>query len=346
MKAPRSKKVLRGPFLLEKKPPEPGRQKKPESPLTALVFSGGGARGAYECGVYQSLHEHGVRPSVLVGTSVGAVNAAAICQGMSPWELRELWLRISSADWWYLPGRLRPLRTLMGDRHTFRNRLDLWNFFGWNHLFDTEPMLATFRKYFDVEKIRKSRVKLYITAVDVISGESSIFTNKTVVPEHVLASSSIPIAFPWTEVDGRIYWDGGLLANIPPIKIAIDADRRVREIYLVRLFPRLAQKPDGLLDCIERTIELVLQGVLNNEIDQVEFINRLIRSRAIRGVYREINLHTVEFHEPFSALSILDFSKRHVERLIDQGYRDTERMFARKAEERDRKRRVRLAARA
>ncbi|MBI4870213.1 MAG: patatin-like phospholipase family protein, partial [Candidatus Riflebacteria bacterium] len=282
----------------------------------ALVLSGGGARGAYECGVYQALYDHGVRPAVLVGTSVGAVNATAIAQGMPPEDLRALWLSLSSAESWLVPRQLRKYRPLLGNTHTFRNRYDIWNFFGWNHLFDTSPMLQTFRHAFDVEKLRHARRRLFITAVDVISGESAIFTNKNILPEHVLASASIPIAFPWTEVDGQLYWDGGLLANIPPLKLAIDADRRVRDIYVVKLFPRLAQRPDGLLDCIGRTIELVLQGVLNNDIKQVEFINQLIRSGALQGVYREINLHTVEFHEPFSALSVLDFSSKHVSRLI------------------------------
>lgn len=337
----RARKRPLSPYLLGKKPPLDARERRQVEPLTALVLSGGGARGAYEAGVYESLHAHGIRPSVLVGTSVGAVNAVAIAQGMEPAELRELWLSLSSPDSRFLPGPLKALRPLMGNSNTFKNRLDLWNFFEWNYLFDTSPMLATFRRHFDMDKVRRSRQKLFITAVDVISGESSIFTNRDVMPEHVAASASIPIAFPWTEVDGRLYWDGGLLANIPPLKIAIDADRRVRNIWLVRLFPRLNKRPEGLFDCIERTIELVLQGVLNNEIKQVEFINHLIRRRAIQGVYREIHLHTVEFHEPFSALSILDFSRGHIERLIDQGRRDTDRLFMRREVERERKRRER-----
>lgn len=328
-------------FDIGKKPLRPVRRGGPQEPMSALVLSGGGARGAYECGVYHGLYENGVVPGVLVGTSVGAVNAVAIAQGMPPEELRGLWLNLSHPDLWMLPGRLRRLRPLLGNSNTFRNRRDLWNFFGWNSLFDTSALLETLRKAFDIEKIRRSKARLFVTAVDIISGESALFTNKDILPEHVLASSSIPIAFPWTEIEGHLFWDGGLLANIPPLKIAIDADRRVTDIYVVKLFPRLAKRPEGLLECIGRTIELVMQGVLNNDIKQVEFINQLIRKGAIRGVYRPVNLHTVEFHEPFNALSVLDFSRRHIERLIDQGYRDTQRLFARANEAREARRRQR-----
>ncbi len=329
--------------LSDKKPLRTTKSRKPAPPVTALVLSGGGARGAYECGVYASLYEHGIRPNVVVGTSVGAINAVAIAEGMTPDKLKEIWLNLAQPDSW-LPWRLKKARPFVGGvEDVFKNRYDVWNFFQWNHLFETNPLLETVNKYFDVEKIRKSKVKLFVTAVDVVSGESSIFTNRNIMPEHVLASASIPIAFPWTEVDGRIYWDGGLLANIPPLKTAIDADRRVRDIYLVKLFPKLSKRPNGLLECIDRTIEIVLQGVLNNDIRQLEFINELIRKGVMKSVYREINLHTIEFHEPFTILSILDFSEEHVERLISQGKQDTDRYLNRLDQSRERKGRSKAA---
>ena len=47
---------------------------------TALVLSGGGARGAYEAGVWQALTELGIKIDIITGTSVGAINAAMVAQ--------------------------------------------------------------------------------------------------------------------------------------------------------------------------------------------------------------------------------------------------------------------------
>jgi NTE family protein len=63
-----------------------------------LVLQGGGALGAYQAGVYQALHEHGIEPDWVVGTSIGAINGALIA-GNSPAtrldRLLEFWERVS-----------------------------------------------------------------------------------------------------------------------------------------------------------------------------------------------------------------------------------------------------------
>ena len=75
----------------------------------ALVLSGGGGRGAYECGVYKYLEEIDLLPDILVGTSIGAINAASIASGRSAAELGAAWLATRTKDvqrFW----RLRPRR--------------------------------------------------------------------------------------------------------------------------------------------------------------------------------------------------------------------------------------------
>ena len=68
------------------------REKKPaqEQRQIVLVFQGGGALGAYQAGVYQALHESGIEPDWIIGTSIGAINAS-LSPATSP--------RIASTDW-------------------------------------------------------------------------------------------------------------------------------------------------------------------------------------------------------------------------------------------------------
>ena len=81
---------------------------QPEKPLpydvVALVLQGGGALGAYQAGVYEGLHEAGIRPNWLAGISIGALNAAIIAgspEGERVQRLREFWETICafSIEW-------------------------------------------------------------------------------------------------------------------------------------------------------------------------------------------------------------------------------------------------------
>src|SRR6476660_980542 len=69
-----------------------------------LVFQGGGALGAYQAGVYQALHEAGIEPDWIIGTSLGAINAALIA-GNEPKDrllkLKEFWDRMAYKEFWH-----------------------------------------------------------------------------------------------------------------------------------------------------------------------------------------------------------------------------------------------------
>ena len=70
-----------------------------------LVFQGGGALGAYQAGVYQALHEGGIEPDWIIGTSIGAINASLIA-GNEPEHrldrLEEFWRRMKRKEFWGL----------------------------------------------------------------------------------------------------------------------------------------------------------------------------------------------------------------------------------------------------
>src|SRR5438445_13832841 len=73
----------------------------PHKRRIALVLQGGGALGSYQAGVFQALHEHDIAPDWVVGTSIGAINAAIIA-GNDPANrlvrLKEFWRRIAHKD--------------------------------------------------------------------------------------------------------------------------------------------------------------------------------------------------------------------------------------------------------
>src|SRR5271169_5453078 len=74
---------------------------------TVLVFQGGGALGAYQAGVYQALHEAGIEPDWIIGTSIGAINAALIAGNAAADRLprlEEFWRRMQQNPGWGAPS--------------------------------------------------------------------------------------------------------------------------------------------------------------------------------------------------------------------------------------------------
>lgn len=93
--------------------------------IRTLVLSGGGGRGAFHAGVYEYLcKESNWSPDIVVGTSVGAVNGAAIVQGISPEELKNFWFNLEACDMEALPPGIRGV-TYWGARWFLKKFLKL-----------------------------------------------------------------------------------------------------------------------------------------------------------------------------------------------------------------------------
>ena len=96
-------------------------------------------------------------------------------------------------------------------------------------------------------------------AVDVCSGNFTYFDTTThrIAVEHVVASGSLPPAFPSTEVDGDHYWDGGLVTNTPLQWVLDNRPRRDTLAFQVDLWSARGQLPKDLVDVEVRHKEIV-----------------------------------------------------------------------------------------
>jgi NTE family protein len=204
----------------------------------ALILSGGGGRGAYHCGVLEYLEIIAWQPDILVGTSIGAINSAAIASGHNAQSLKALW------------------RDLTTDG-VQRLRKDLFDVTKWTYLLDNSPWRRSLVDggWFDFQRINSDAAPtLAMTATDVYTGALTVFCNRDLEPsksggprtkrirhvqftlDHILASCSIPIVYPWTRVseEDRLYWDGAVVSNTP-LGTALRAG--ATEIIVVLLSP-------------------------------------------------------------------------------------------------------------
>jgi NTE family protein len=255
---------------------------------TVLILQGGGALGAFECGVVKALEERGIHPSLVAGVSIGAINAAIIAgnPGNATRALEAFWRELS-VDVPDLPDEnlrrtLSSLQSLVfGSPHFFRPR---W--FEpilspaqlptqWNSFYELSPLKTTLGKYVAFDKLKDSPVRLVLTAVDVETGQLAIFDSYVdeITPEHVLASGSLPPGFPWTAIDGRYYWDGGLVSNSPLDQVVEVGGLTGKEVYIVNLWLDKRALPQSIPEVLARRDEILFAEKSRRSVRSWEYID-------------------------------------------------------------------------
>ena len=264
---------------------------------TILVLQGAGALGAYECGVFKALEEKGIRPDVVAGVSMGAVNAAIIAShqpGKAAMALEAFWSKIGVATPSFPHEGLRRLTAsfqslVMGVPNCFIPRwlnpcLNPWLPISWTSFYDRRPLRRLLEKHVDFEYLLSSETRLILTAVNVETGELEVFDSRTgpIGPDHIIESGSFPPEFAWTQIDGRVYWDGALVSNTPlrsvlerMIRECIRNKTEVREkkVFLVDQSPQVKSRPRNLLQVLDRQKEILYSDKVQSDIRECQLVN-------------------------------------------------------------------------
>jgi NTE family protein len=248
-------------------PPRPSTYDK----KVGLVLQGGGALGSYQAGVYEALATSQYQPGWVAGISIGAINAALIA-GNAPDDrverLREFWEEITTptslwpaapdgplAAWQQSASALTSV--LFGQPGFFapRGPQDWFSPDRPLSYYDTAALRATLERLVDFDRINDGRdMRLSVGAVNVRTGHFAYFDSKkiTIRPEHVMASGALPPGFPPVEIEGELYWDGGLFSNTP-LQYMVDFNpRRSRLIFQVDVFQAFGCLPTNLDEVNER----------------------------------------------------------------------------------------------
>jgi NTE family protein len=176
--------------------------------------------------------------------------------------------------------------SLFGLPGFYAPRVDFLTFARWTSYYDTSPLLATLERRIDFKTLNNSSVLLTISAVDLESGELQRFCNHgaaptEITPKHVMASGSMPPQFPWTEIAGRQYWDGGLVNNTP-LGDAIAGFGHGEDIHrmlvVMDLYPLHGERPGTMAEVEDRVHELSFGNRLAQDHQFADQINGLIRT--------------------------------------------------------------------
>jgi NTE family protein len=313
---------------------------RPPFECVALVLQGGGALGAFQAGVYQALCEATLTPDWIAGISIGAINAALIA-GNPPEtrldKLRAFWEQVTGpevpdffgfADNWLRGDMARGFLNqvnagstlLKGAPGFFVPRVPPAFMFPHGSFeatswYDTKPLLSTLESLVDFDRINSGEMRFSVGAVNVRSGNFVYFDSTThrIRPEHIIASGALPPGFPAVEIEGELYWDGGLVSNTPLQWVVQGSTRQDTLAFQVDLWSARGEVPGDLSDVTVRQKEIqyssrtrantdqfkrsqTVRSALANVLEKIppEYLDnddgRLLRAVADRKVYKVVHL--------------------------------------------------------
>ena len=259
-----------------------------------LVLQGGGALGSYQAGVYQALHEAGIEPDWVIGTSIGAINASLIA-GNTPEQrlarLKEFWKQMEQKPVWALGGAFPDLNERLAYWSTVTNGIA--GFFKPNPLahagdsfplgadragyYSTAPLESTLRELVDFGLANRGAPRLTVGAAHVGSSEMRYFDSRDgeLTVKHIMASGALPPAFPAVRIDGELYWDGGILSNSPTEAVFDDNPRRDSLIFSVHLWNPVGAEPATMREVLNRHKDVMYSSRITSQIERQQQAHRL-----------------------------------------------------------------------
>ncbi|MEY2904591.1 MAG: family protein RssA, partial [Bacteroidota bacterium] len=154
-----------------------------------LALSGGGVRAIAQIGILKILNENGIKPTIIAGTSGGAIVGALYASGNDAQTMMDFFTQTPLFHWSKLAlskaGILSP-----------------------------KKFMEDFKKYVPFEKIEDLPIELSIVATDIVHGREKIFTSGNLL-DAVMASAAFPGVFQPVTIDGILYSDGGIFNNMP-----------------------------------------------------------------------------------------------------------------------------------
>lgn len=197
--------------------------------IYGLVLSGGGVRGVAQIGAIKALEENGIFPTVISGTSAGAVVGAFYAAEYS-WEEMLDFFR----------------STTLFSFHNFPFRKP--------GLIDTEHLVNIFKKYFPEDSFEKLNKKLYVCTTDMISNKMKIYhTGELILP--LLASAAFPGVFSPVSINDSLYSDGGITNNFPVEPLLAECDKIIG-VYVNPIKKIEVEDLKSAVSVIERAYEI------------------------------------------------------------------------------------------
>ncbi|MBC2776560.1 DUF3734 domain-containing protein [Parasphingopyxis marina] len=287
-------------------PPFRAQAPLPLPPQTALVLQGGGALGSFQAGVFEALADSRIEPNWLAGISIGAINAAIIAGnpvGSRARMLRNFWEKLTGAlpsfpvwpddlireavhEWsagfvalngvpgFFAPRPVPPAFAPPGSPEALS-------------FYDSSPLESTLDDHVDWDLLNNGHIRLSVGAVNVESGNFRYFdtAKERIDARHIMASGALPPGLPPVEIDGCLWWDGGLVSNTP-LQYVLEEQEEDMLVFQVDLFSAADARPSTIADVWAREKEIRYSSRTRQVT--TSFLERRAQDEAIRTVLAKL----------------------------------------------------------
>jgi len=279
-----------------------------EKEKTAIIFQGGASRGAHQVGAMKYLEEAGVKPDILIGSSIGVINACLYATGGLE-TMTEFWTSFHTHP--LVPGLNLRDNIFMGNSLLSMN----WGF-------------RQIEKYIDFEKILHSRLEVSFILTNLSKGTGELRSNRTEKTWEDLRTVArigytIPGLYPPVKFRGDYWCDGGFVWNVP-LEYALQ--KGATRIFMLLCVGRSLPKQDNfgnIYRVLTRFYDIMWVHVSSGGIVQRDFADE---------VYQGAKIHIIEpstYMNGFGMLNLLMFNPKKAKKFIEQGYRDARHQIGR-----------------
>ncbi|MFC4667943.1 patatin-like phospholipase family protein [Seohaeicola nanhaiensis] len=269
-----------------------------------LVLQGGGALGAYQMGVFRALHESGIEPDWVIGTSIGAINASLIAGNKHEDRLdrmEEFWSRVGHTPAKDLLAASPFGGMAVANLMTLATGVE--SFFAPNPMallgpyaplgpekagyYSVAPLRELLSELVDFDHLNTGPTRLTVGAANVQTAQMRYFDSRDedLDLRHVLASGALPPAFPAVRIGEELYWDGGVLSNTPVEAVFDDSPRKNSVIFMVNLWSPDGAEPDTLWQVMTRQKDIQYSSRAMNQIErqrQLHYLRHIIKELAMK----------------------------------------------------------------
>jgi len=273
---------------------------------TALILTGGGAKGAYEAGALAAFTERRLPIRLVAGSSAGALSAAMVVAGRAD-RLESTWRTLKREQ-------VYALRTPVFFAGLLPGWLTLRALGGARSLLDPQPLRELITASVELERIRTSPISLLVTATDLARRQTRAFDNRTVTVEVLVASAAVPGLFPAVPVDGALLVDGGLTGRAPVLE-ALDAAPVARALVVLSYAPDEQSAPATTIRrSLEEAFETTMLHQIHRDVELARFKHPTI---------------DIQILTPSAPLKLrpLDFDPEGISRAIALGRTDAQTCF-------------------
>lgn len=316
-----------------------------------LALQGGGAYGAFTWGILDKfLEAECFEIDAISATSSGGVNAIILAHALTVGSykdarasLYDLWRTISELGEKHSPLRENPIENLMGYDFTYQLTF---------HLYDTltriyspyilnplnyNPLRIMLEQKIDFDQLHKeNKIKIFLGATNVKTGQLRIFSNKEITVDTVMASACLPDIYQAVEIDNEYYWDGGFLGN--PAIFPLLYNSNVDDVVIISTNPFVRSAlPITSSEIENRLNEISFNSSLLRELRVIGYLTKMIDEGYIKDEFkdkiRRKFMHLVSSDSVMNRYQLRNKYKWHWDSL--QELRDLGRMVAKEWLERN-----------